>query len=283
MKKLLLATLCGVLSFSSFAQPLKVAGKPDDDKLHLTLIKEIISRSEQYSSIDYIYAKTGEPAGTRLLADLENGTLDVVWTATSQELEQRFDAIPFPIYRGMLGMRIGLVSKERANQLESVKSVGQLQRLSICSGKTWPDTAIMEANGLSIAKSLKYPNIFDMLVAGNRCDAFMRGVMEPWAEVKSHPHLPLQVDSNVMLRYKMPYFLFVRKGNDALKEHLFNIMLDIHNEGLYETMFFADNEIKAALKQANLGERVILDLDNPNITRATKAIPEHFFFDPLAE
>ncbi|MGF1772606.1 transporter substrate-binding domain-containing protein [Vibrio wakamikoensis] len=283
MKKLLLAILCGVLSLSSVAQPLRLAGKPDDDKLHLTLLKEIISRSEQYSSIDFIYAKSGEPAGTRLLADLESGTLDVVWTATNQDLETRFDAIPFPIYRGMLGMRIGLVSQERANKLASVNSVSDLKRLSLCSGKTWADTQILEANGLSIAKSLKYPNIFDMLVAGNRCDAFMRGVMEPWAEVKSHPNLPLEVDENVMLRYKMPYLLFVRKGNEELKQHLYDIMLEIHNEGLYETMFFADNEIKAALKQANLSERVVFDLDNPNVTAATKAIPDHFFFDPLAK
>lgn len=138
MKKLLLATLCGVLSLSSVALPIKLAGKPDDDKLHLTLLKEIVSRSEKYSTIDFIYAKTGEPAGTRLLADLESGTLDVVWTATNQDLEARFDAIPFPIYRGMLGMRIGLVSKERANKLASVNSVSDLKRLSLCSGKTWP-------------------------------------------------------------------------------------------------------------------------------------------------
>lgn len=111
----------------------------------------------------------------------------------------------------------------------------------------------------------------------------MRGVMEPWAEVKSHPNLPLEVDENVMLRYKMPYLLFVRKGNEELKQHLYEIMLEIHNEGLYETMFFADNEIKAALKQANLSERVVFDLDNPNVTTATKAIPDHFFFDPLAK
>ncbi|EKO3601090.1 ABC transporter substrate-binding protein, partial [Vibrio metschnikovii] len=228
----LLASLSSIAS----AAPLKVAGRPDDKKLHLTLVKEVVKRSERFDGIEYIYAKTGEPAATRVLSDLESGKLDIVWTATSTDLEKRFIPVRFPIFRGLLGMRIGLIHQKDSQLLSSVQSKADLMRFKICTGKTWPDTHILDANGLVTAKSLKYPNIFEMMLAGNRCHFFARGVMEPFAEVASHPELPLTVDSHIMLRYRMPYMLFVSKSNPDLAEHLLEIMTEIFDEGLYEAL-----------------------------------------------
>lgn len=273
----LLASLSSIAS----AAPLKVAGRPDDKKLHLTLVKEVVKRSERFDGIEYIYAKTGEPAATRVLSDLESGKLDIVWTATSTDLEKRFIPVRFPIFRGLLGMRIGLIHQKDSQLLSSVQSKADLMRFKICTGKTWPDTNILDANGLVTAKSLKYPNIFEMMLAGNRCHFFARGVMEPFAEVASHPELPLTVDSHIMLRYRMPYMLFVSKSNPDLAEHLLEIMTEIFDEGLYDEMFFNDSEIKAVLSQANLKNRVIIDLENPYLTGETRSIPERFFYNPL--
>ncbi|MCG3734380.1 ABC transporter substrate-binding protein [Vibrio cincinnatiensis] len=273
----LLASLSSIAS----AAPLKVAGRPDDKKLHLTLVKEVVKRSERFDGIEYIYAKTGEPAATRVLSDLESGKLDIVWTATSTDLEKRFIPVRFPIFRGLLGMRIGLIHQKDSQLLSSVQSKADLMRFKICTGKTWPDTHILDANGLVTAKSLKYPNIFEMMLAGNRCHFFARGVMEPFAEVASHPELPLTVDSHIMLRYRMPYMLFVSKSNPDLAEHLLEIMTEIFDEGLYDEMFFNDSEIKAVLSQANLKNRVIIDLENPYLTVETRSIPERFFYNPL--
>ncbi len=273
----LLASLSSIAS----AAPLKVAGRPDDKKLHLTLVKEVVKRSERFDGIEYIYAKTGEPAATRVLSDLESGKLDIVWTATSTDLEKRFIPVRFPIFRGLLGMRIGLIHQKDSQLLSSVQSKADLMRFKICTGKTWPDTNILDANGLVTAKSIKYPNIFEMMLAGNRCHFFARGVMEPFAEVASHPELPLTVDSHIMLRYRMPYMLFVSKSNPDLAEHLLEIMTEIFDEGLYDEMFFNDSEIKAVLSQANLKNRVIIDLENPYLTGETRSIPERFFYNPL--
>ncbi|MCE3221399.1 amino acid ABC transporter substrate-binding protein [Vibrio diabolicus] len=273
--------LLACLSSIASAAPLKVAGRPDDKKLHLTLVKEVVKRSERFDGIEYIYAKTGEPAATRVLSDLESGKLDIVWTATSTDLEKRFIPVRFPIFRGLLGMRIGLIHQKDSQLLSSVQSKADLMRFKICTGKTWPDTHILDANGLVTAKSLKYPNIFEMMLAGNRCHFFARGVMEPFAEVASHPELPLTVDSHIMLRYRMPYMLFVSKSNPDLAEHLLEIITEIFDEGLYDEMFFNDSEIKAVLSQANLKNRVIIDLENPYLTGETRSIPERFFYNPL--
>lgn len=281
LRQSLALVLLASLSSMASAASLKVAGVPDDKKLHLTLVKEVVKRSDRFDDIEYIYAKTGEPAGTRILADLESGKLDIVWTATSTDLENRFIPVRFPIFRGMLGMRIGLINQKDTQLLSGVQSKADLKHFKICSGKTWPDTHILDANGLVTAKSLKYPNIFEMMLAGNRCHFFARGVMEPFAEVASHPELPLAVDSNIMLRYRMPYMLFVSKSTPDLADHMLDIMTEIFDEGLYEEMFFNDSEVKAALSQANLENRVIIDLDNPYLTPETRSIPERFFYNPL--
>lgn len=271
----------GICSLS-YAETLKLPGKPNDKKLHLTLVKEIVSRSNRFDDIKFVYEATGEPAQSRVMADLESGEIDLYWSATSLDMEKRFDPILFPIYRGMLGMRIGLIHEKNKQLLAKVTSKASLSRFKICSGKTWPDTFILDANGLNTAKSLKYPNIFEMMLAGNRCDLFARGVMEPFAEMQSYPELPLAVDRHIMLRYRMPYMLFVRKGNTALQQHLTQIVEEIFADGTYETLFFNDPEVQMALSQAKLAERTIIDLENPYLTEEARSIPEKYFFDPLA-
>ncbi|MFL7866607.1 ABC transporter substrate-binding protein [Vibrio cincinnatiensis] len=278
------AIVITLLTTSSYgSESLKLSGKPDDDKLHLTLIKEIVHRSDRFDRIEYIYKETGDPAPSRIMADLELGKLSLIWSATSKELEERYTPLYFPIYRGMLGMRIGLIHKENPRLLSNIRGKSDLQKFKICTGKTWPDTSILDANQLQTAKSLKYPNIFEMMLAGNRCDFFARGVMEPFSEVKNHPHLPMAVDSHIMLRYRMPYMLFVSKGNIELQSHLMEIIEEIFNDGTYEKMFFSDSEVKMALSKAKLNERVIIDLDNPFLTEKAKSIPVKYFFDPLSE
>jgi len=264
-----------------FATTLKVQGSAEDNKLYVDLIKEIVSRSDQYDSLDFIYAKTGEPAGSRVYADIQSGALDLMWSATNLDLEKKFTPIHFPIFRGMLGMRIGLIHKKNAQMLASVKNIEDMKQFKICSGKTWPDTSILDANQLVTAKSLKYPNIFEMMLAGNRCDLFARGVMEPFNEMAARPELPLAVDQYVMLNYKMPFLYFVSKDNQALANHVLGIIEDIFEDGTYETLFFNDSEVKAVFSKANLNNRTIIELNNPYLTAEARQIPAKYFYNPL--
>ncbi|MEZ8611130.1 ABC transporter substrate-binding protein [Vibrio sp. 10N.222.51.C8] len=275
-----------ILIFSTcqitYAEPLRLPGKPNDKKLHLTLVQEIVNRSSRFDEIEFVYQATGEPAQSRVMADLESGEIDLYWSATSLDMEKRFAPILFPIYRGMLGMRIGLIHEKDKQLLANVRSKADFTRFKVCSGKTWPDTFILDANGIKTAKSLKYPNIFEMMLAGNRCHLFARGVMEPFAEMQSYPELPLAVDSHVMLRYRMPYMLFVQKENTKLQQHITEVVEEIFADGTYEKLFFEDSEVRMALSRANLSERTIIDLENPYLTEDTRSIPEKYFFDPLA-
>jgi hypothetical protein len=263
------------------AETLKIPGNASDVKLINSVIKEVVKRSDRFDDYEYIYGEAGEPVSTKKFADLESGALSVLWQGTTSQYEEQFRAVYFPIYRGLLGMRIPIVTGPNENIFANVEQFSKFKSYIPCQGKTWSDTVILEANGLTVAKSLQYPNLFPMLDA-DRCDYFPRGVFEPFNEVKSYAsEYDFLVDKNVMLRYKMPYYIFARKGDDALAEHLEGILADMFDDGTYNKIFFAEQEISSSLPLANLEQRVVFDLSNPDLTQKTKNIPEKYWFDPL--
>ncbi|USD67525.1 ABC transporter substrate-binding protein [Vibrio sp. SCSIO 43136] len=278
--KLLTTLLAACLSTSVLAKPLVVPGKPGEEKLMQYVFEELVKRSDRFDSIKHLYGQDGDPNTAKMMADLDSGQLDIAYVAGSKDLEAAHTAIYFPIYRGLLGMRLPIVKAQNSNIFSGVNSFNRMQQFVACQGKAWPDTFILEANGIKIAKSLKYPNLFPML-EGDRCDYFPRGVFEPFTEVENHKDLNLVVDKHVIVRYRMPFYFFTAKNNPELAEHFYQILLEMFEDGTYNQLFFNDPQVSESLKLAGLEKRVIFDLDNPYLTERSKQIPAKFWFDPL--
>ncbi|WP_158589107.1 type 2 periplasmic-binding domain-containing protein [Alginatibacterium sediminis] len=277
-----LCLLIGIFITSGVsAETLNIPSVPDDQSFQMRVLKEVVKRSDVYDSTNNAYGNTGDGSFEKTTNDLADGVIDILWTATHLELEEKMTAIYFPIFRGAFGMRVGIVPRSQQNKLAGVKSLSDLQQFSVCSGKTWADTFILEANGIKISKSLNYPNIFYMVEA-DRCDYFARGITEPWSEVASRPELDLVVDSNIMLRYQMPMLFFVKKGNTQLANHFTEILMQMFEDGSYDKLFFADESVNLALEMGKLQDRVIIDLKNPNNSPRIGQIPEQLWFDPIA-
>jgi hypothetical protein len=217
-----------------------------------------------------------------MMADLELGNVDLIWMGTTAELEQSLTPVYVPIYRGLLGMRLGIVEKDNLQLFSNVKTVSQLQKFTACQGKTWGDTTILEANGVKVAKSLKYPNLFYML-EGDRCDYFPRGFFEPFGEVKSRPELNLAVEEHLIIRYKSPLFYFTSTSNKALADEMTRIFGEMYADGTYQQLFFKTEEIQESLRLAELEKRTILDLTNPGLSAETNNIAPEYWFDPTTE
>ncbi|MGY5451122.1 hypothetical protein ACVFI8_09295 [Agarivorans sp. MS3-6] len=262
-------------------KPLNIPGSSAGNTLPIVLAQEIVKRSDVYSSLSFPYGEIGDISFAKTLADLNGGVVDLLWTATSADREAAQTAVYFPLYRGTLGMRLGIIEQANREIFSQVTSFSQMQQFIPCQGKLWADTAILEANGIKVAKSLGYGNIFAMLEA-DRCDYFPRGIFEPWSEIKREAKYNLTVDSYVMLRYKMPFFFFVKKDNQALAKHLNDILYQMFEDGSYQTLFLNDPDVKNALNLGKLEKRTVFDLDNPYLTDKVNAIPQKVWFDPLA-
>ncbi|RDV26666.1 ABC transporter substrate-binding protein [Alteromonas aestuariivivens] len=274
------------LSFSlvsaAFAKPLRIPDSSSADKLPITLIKEFVARSDQFDSVTFIYGSSGDVAFSKTVADLENRALDVLWTATTTDYENNMQAIYIPIYRGLLGMRIPIVEQSNLNLFRDVKQFDALKKFIPCQGKLWADTKVLEANQILVAKSVKYPNLFDML-EGERCEYFPRAVFEPWAEIERMSHFNLAVEPNILLRYTMPMFFFVHKKDAALARHMNSVFGDMVEDGTFNRLFFADGQVKSALAKSKLGQRRLFELDNPYLSKSVQNIPKHYWFDLLKE
>ncbi len=260
------------------ATPLRLGVGEDSTDLPYALLLEFVRRSDRFDSIEHLSVGGMEFSAARGL--LEADQLDIAWNATSAEAEASLQPIYFPIYGGLLGFRIAIVEQDKADVLRGVTSTDQLRELWACQGKLWPDTQILEANGLTVAKSLKYPNLFAMLEA-DRCEYFPRGVFEPWQEIETHQALSLTVDPHLLIQYPLAFLFYARAGNTELADHLYSILLEMVEDGTYQTMFLADPAVKGALTKANLDQRQVLRFTNPLLTEAVQAIPARLWYDPF--
>lgn len=204
----------------------------------------------------------------RYVDDVISGKVDIMWAATDQEIENKLQPVRIPLLKGLLGHRIFLIHKGDQAKFDQIKTFADLQRLKLGQGTTWADTKILEANKLTVVKTNKYHSLLHML-DGERFDAFPRGVQEPWSEVNSVPGLELEVEKKIMLVYKMPFYLFVNKNNQKLAKDLELGLNRALADGSFDAAFFSDPAIRSAVEKADLKNRLVFQLDNPQLPKET--------------
>ncbi len=276
----LLSTFLLCVSFLNVAEPIKLQSYSGDTSLPHKLLKEALNKA----NLDYVhpYESDKDISNARILNDVKIGQLDVMWSMTSQSLEQDYQAVYIPLFRGLLGMRLAIVTQQNAELFKHVSSIADLKRFRAGQGKTWPDTTILKENGLNVVTTLKYPNLFPML-EGGRFDYFPRGVNEPWDEIVNHQELNLTVDPYVLLKYTAPLYFFVAKENAQLAQKLTQSLNQMIEDGSFNSMFFSDSQVQMVLQKANLKQRIIIPLSNPNLSSMTPLSRTELWFDPLNE
>ena len=178
-------------------------------------------------------------------------------------------------------MRVAIVKASEQHQFSNVRSLRDLKQFAAGQGKTWTDTFILESNGLTVEKTLKYDNLFPML-EGDRFDYFPRGIHEPWREIVRFKDLNLTVDPHIIIRYVAPLYFFIRKDNHQLKQTLDEQFEALIEDGTFAQLFFSDSDVRNALSRANTKQRIIIDLDNPLLTPETPIHRKELWFDPLS-
>ena len=252
----------------------------EGNNLATLLIKEIVRRNPEFT---LRFPNYGEnvPTFSKVLANFEAGDIDVIWTLASREYESEYQAVYYPLYMGMFGMRLPIVKESEINQFSRVSNLSDLQTFKAGQGTKWADTPILKSNGLPVVEVNKYFNHFPML-EGDRFDYFPRAIHEPWGEVVRESMYELTVDPHILLRYRAPFYMFVRKDDKELHEFLTKGMEDLVRTGFHLKAFMDQDAVKLALSNSNLSNRVIIDLDNPELSAQTPVEREELWFDPLS-
>lgn len=214
----------------------------------------------------------------RALVNLElNERLDVVWSMTSREREQRLLPVRIPLDKGLYGWRIALLPSSRAELLKDVRSLNDLHPFSAGQGHDWPDTDILRSNGLPVTISANYGSLFRMLHA-QRFDYFPRSVIEIWDELKHPRSKQLVADSHVLLHYPAAMYFFVSRQRPELAQTLQLGLERAIADGSFERLF--QEHFAADLQRAQLHKRQVIELQNPFLPSATPLQRRELWFTP---
>jgi hypothetical protein len=267
LKVLLLLSLCAGFAMPVVAQEkLRMVSRGDGNADYsIGLIKLALSKAPTRYEITI---DEGALTAKRLQQELSDGTLDITWAATSAEQEALAIPIRIPLYKGLMGYRVLLIHRDNQNLFSSVRTIDDLRKFQMGQGRGWPDTTIMQANGLEVVQATKYESLFYM-VDGKRFDAFPRGIHEPWAEMTKRPTLELSVDNHVLLVYRMPFYLFVTPNKPKLAEDIERGLLAAIEDGSFDEYFYNNPTVKMVLEKVDFSNLKVFELTNPTLPEET--------------
>ena len=214
----------------------------------------------------------------RALLHLEQGTaVDVVWTMTSTEREQRLLPVRIPLDKGLYGWRIVILRKDRSELLRDVHSLPELRRLRAGQGHDWPDTQILRSHDLPVEVSASYESLFRMLRAG-RFDYFPRAVLEAHDELAHVGNEDLALDRHVVLHYPTALYFFFSRQRPELAETVGTGLELATRDGSFERLF--QQYHGAELARARLTQRQVIELNNPLLPAQTPLQRKELWYRP---
>ena len=230
------------------------------DVLQLAISKNPALQNLTLNNINYQYSTESNP-----IALLDRGVIDIFWDGTSISREQAYEPVRIPLYRGLLGYRVFLTHKDNVSKFKAISET-KLKRLVACQGESWPDTRILKHNGYTVATASRFIQLIQ-LTNKKRCDYFPRAIYEGVNEIEwladKFPELRLVED--VILSYRFPIYLFVRKEHAAVARELERGLQTAINNGSYNQLFEQHDALKYLYPLAQWSEKVIFTLDNPTL------------------
>lgn len=293
-----LAHILAILIASLVMAPLASAAKlePDTGKSALQATREYVLWYRNYDSpairalVKLALGKTPEYGDFRLirseelsqgralreLADHQSRLVDIANVATTEERESFLTAVPIPVDGGLLGFRVCVVLPKSLPMFEGIHNLEDLRasNIRIGQGSHWPDTPILESNGIPVITHSRYEILFGML-RNHRFECFARGVSEVLYDLEVEKDPDLVIEPNLLLAYPMPSYLFVAPG-DQLTAHRLQLGMEraIHDGSFAE---FLRNYYGAAVAALGLDRRTVITLDNPYLSEESRYVSRQTF------
>lgn len=170
-------------------------GYHDGDRYFLDLVKLLISQPviEGKYQIEFVQADKYFHGKTLLLVSKQ--LVDLTYTGATLSYSENTQQIKIPALAGLLGYRLLLVKKKDVDLFDQVETVEELREFKACQGHDWPDSDVLEKNGLTVIRVEDFDAMLRMLEAG-KCDYFPRGLHESKMEMeyigRHYPYLTSQ-------------------------------------------------------------------------------------------
>lgn len=208
-----------------------------------------------------------------------NGTVDLMWTMTTDQREKQMIPIRLPIDKGLIGWRVALIATKNKEIFQNINNLDNLSKFSAGQQRDWPDVGILQSNNLKVVTSNDYEPLFNMLMAG-RFDYFPRSIFEYANELEQKKEKNMIADQHFVLVYPSATYFFVTPRRPKLAEDLRIGFEKIIENGSFEKLFLKYNQ--ASIERADIRQRVKIQLKNPLLNPKSMPLnrPELWFFTP---
>jgi hypothetical protein len=212
----------------------------------------------------------------RQVSEIEAGrTIDVGPIPSSAEREARLLPIRIPLNKGVLGWRLGLIRKGDEALFSNVDTLEDLKRVRLAQGQEWPDTLILQGNGIPVITAPRYEGLFKML-ASRRFDYFPRSIMEIWDEQALNAD-SLDVEPHLALHYFYDAYFMVNRKNTKLAQDIRDGLEKAIADGSFDKLF--QQYYGERLRKAHLETRTVIELKNPLLTPGTPSDRPELWYD----
>lgn len=214
----------------------------------------------------------------RAIQELQTGEkINTFVALTNQTWEENTIAVKVPIRRGILNYRLLMVHKDSLDKFKDVQNINDLKELNVGLLRDWETTSVMRKNKFRVALSHSYNGLFSVL-ANKRIDYIPRGVNEIYDEIAQNPDKDiLMVEPNLALYIPAVTYIFVSPKNERLAERLTKGLEKMVASAQLTELF--DKYYAKKIEQANLADRRIIYLKNPNLPSNTPVERKEFWFE----
>jgi hypothetical protein len=199
--------------------------------------------------------------------------------AGHRELDEDMIPIPFPIDKGLLGYRVALIVADNQPKIDAVHTLDQFRMLSIGQGSNWGDVRVYQYNHAPVMTADTYDSLFLMLL-DRRFDLFPRGVTEAPEELRAYGsrYPKLAIDRHLLIRYPYGQFFYVSKSAPRLAARIRDGLDRMERDGSFDAFF--NQHFSQQLAELKLGQRTLIELQNPFLPAWVPLSRKELWFDP---
>ena len=245
------------------------------DAYTTVLLKHVLSYSPEkhYKAVPF---GVDIPKGRNFDLMANHDGIDVVAGGSTLVRESKYQAIHFPILKGLNGWRMALVRKDNKDLFLHIATLPQFKRLKPGQFHSWSDTKVFRANDIQVVTASDYEGLFGMLVKG-RFDYFPRSVLEISRELEAHKDLNIVIEPGVLIHYPTAYYYYVSKENKQLATDIRKGLEAALQDGSFDRLFmqFYGDEVKAVVGT----NRRIFELENPHLSKETPLERKELWLD----
>ena len=207
---------------------------------------------------------------------VENGELDLMWSASDSLRESRLRLVPIPFDYGLLGYRVLIIPTKDQLKYQSVNRLSDLKQFRPLQGAGWVDSYILRDAGFDVVLG-DYSELPEQLNQGFG-DFIPRSIREVkddythWSETAD-----ISIDQRIVLIYKQGDFFYINPENNELYKDLMLGLIRIYDNGELIKLITRHFSERGIDLRSEIKNRVSFRLDNPYQSETVKSIDDRFF------